>query len=292
MTSRHDPMSGAVGSNEDRIAPDSELISVVVPVFDNSRTLARLTDRVCAAVAAAGKSAELVLVDDCSADSSWSVIASLARTCAAPIRGFRLPSNAGQHTAVLLGLSHARGAWCVVLDADLQDPPEVIPALLAAGIDPVDVVFAGRQGRYQRLARRLTGLFSRLLLSLLVGVPRSSGMFFAIRRAQVDRMLDLCVSAVSVVAMIGLIGSVSTSVPVERAARAEGQSAYTWGGRLRVGLQMCRCIIEARGWRLRGTTQTRLGFRRSPIRTRIDALSRACARVGSGPAGAAGRDFG
>ena len=98
----------------------------------------------------------------------------------------------GQHAAVLAGLARARGSWAAVLDGDLQDPPEVIPQLLAAGREQgVSVIFAGRRGRYESRARLLTSVLYKRTLSLLVGVPRDAGIFVVLERPVVDRLLGM-----------------------------------------------------------------------------------------------------
>ena len=111
--------------------------------------------------------------------------------------------------AVLTGLSEARGTRCVVLDADLQDPPEAIPDLL--GHD-YSAVLAGRRGDYAPPGRLFTSALYRRLLTRLSGVPLDAGMFFAIAQEDVRRLLDLRISKASLVAMIGLSGIRSTSV--------------------------------------------------------------------------------
>lgn len=239
---------------------------MVVPVYRNGATLAELADRVSAAAATAGKSAELIFIDDRSPDDAWDRITALARSKAG-IRGLRVPQNGGQHTAALLGLSEATGAWCVVMDADLQDPPEAVPLLLASA-DEHDVVFAGRRGRYQGGMRLVTGQLYRWLVSVLVGVPRDAAICFALRRSAVERLLDLRVSQVSLVAMIGLAGCTSVSMPVTRQRNESRESSYSARRRIAAGVRMLKCVLQAR-----------LGTVREPIRTRIAALRRASETV-------------
>jgi glycosyltransferase involved in cell wall biosynthesis len=166
----------------------------------------------------------------------------------------------GQHTAILIGLSKALGEWCVVLDQDLQDPPEVIPTLLRV-LNTSDVVFAGRHGRYQSFGRTLSGRLYRSLLSSLVGVPGDAGVFVVIRRAAVEQLLDLRVETISFVAMIGLADLVSCSHPINRSMQ-EG-TTYTTRLRVEAGLRMLRCVAEER-----------LRLVRDPIRVRIEQIGR------------------
>src|SRR5947208_8027998 len=103
-------------------------LSVVVPVYGNAATLDQLYRRVSSA--AAGWDLQLILVDDASPDDSRRVISELAARDPA-VEPLSLARNVGQHAAVLEGMRHAQGRWTVVMDADLQDPPEAIPVLIA-----------------------------------------------------------------------------------------------------------------------------------------------------------------
>jgi len=146
------------------------MISVVVPIFNERENLPELRRRLTEALDATGHDWEAVLVDDGSADGSGDVI-----------RGFHeqdprfklveLSRNFGHQPAVTAGIHHARGDCVVLIDGDLQDPPEVIPEMLARWREGIDVVYAVRQQRlgetafkrvtargFYRTFRRLTGL--------------------------------------------------------------------------------------------------------------------------------------
>jgi polyisoprenyl-phosphate glycosyltransferase len=238
----------------------TETISVVVPVFNNSATLVELADRIRRTIESRW-TLELIFVEDCSIDDSWSVIADIMRGTAARVLGIKTPYNLGQHAAILVGLRHARGAWCAVLDADLQDSPEAIADLMAAA-DGHDAVFAGRRGRHEPMARLLTGRLYRLLLGVLSGVPSDAGTFFVLRREAVVRILALPVRNPSAIAMIGLARLRAKSIPIQRELRRVGRSAYGNRLRLRLAWRMLLCVIECR-------------FRPapSPVGVTIDALS-------------------
>ena len=240
----------------------TETISVIVPVFNNRETLTELGDRIRRTLEPERR-LELIFVDDCSADDSWRVIGEIMRNSPACVVAIQPPRNLGQHGAILLGLHHACGDWCVVLDADLQDRPEAIAHLLAAA-ENHDAVFAGRRGQHQPSFRLLTGRLYRALLAALSGVPLDSGTFFLLRRDGVQRILALPVSTPSVIAMIGLARLRVASIPIERAQRGAGQSAYSTMLRLRVAWRMVRCVLEFR-----------LSLADRAIGVTIDALSAA-----------------
>lgn len=221
-------------------------VSVVAPVYRNAPTLGELHRRVDAAVGA--RLHELVLVDDACPEGSGAVAVELA--AAYPrVRVVRLARNVGQHAAILAGLRRAAGDWAVVLDADLQDPPEAIPALLQrAAMGDVAAVFAGRHGRYQSRSRLLTSRAYKRLQARLAGVPGDAGTFVALHRSLVDELIALRGPSPSLVAMIGCLGRPLASVPIERAARVEGGSSYSHTARLVSASRALRWIVW---WHLR-----------------------------------------
>ena len=147
-----------------------------------------------------------------------------------------LPRNAGQQRAILAGLAAARGRAVVVMDADLEDPPEAIPAL-RAGLDGAAAVFAGRSGAYESRGRLATSRLFKRLNAVLCGVPSDAGAFVALRREAVDAVLRLQGPPPVLTSMIGVSGVSAVSIPVERSARAVGRSAYGAVARSRAGLR-------------------------------------------------------
>ena len=199
-------------------------VAVIVPVFANRPTLAPLVGRLGAALE--GRQWRLRLVDDASPDDSLAEARRLAG--ADPrIAVTALAVNGGQHRALLRGLADepAATAW-VCLDADLQDPPETVPALLgrlAAG--DVGAVFGGRRGAYQPTGRLLTGRLHRAALARLTGLPPDAGAFVALGRPARDAVVSL--RPPSIVAGIGVSGIPVASVPVARDPRSAGRSGWT-----------------------------------------------------------------
>jgi glycosyltransferase involved in cell wall biosynthesis len=221
------------------------LVAVVTPVFGNAATLPELAERVGAALERAGWSWCLRLVVDASPDDSRAVACRLAADDDR-IALTDLPVNVGQHRALARGLADEAGAdaW-VCLDADLQDPPEAIPLLLdrlAAG--PLEAVFAGRRGRYESRGRLAAGWLHRALLRALTGLPPDAGAFVAL--APAGRAAVVRLEAPSVVAAIGVAGLRVASVPVERAARAAGASAWGTTARLQQSGRTLAWAVRAR----------------------------------------------
>jgi polyisoprenyl-phosphate glycosyltransferase len=224
--SMHTPMPG---ETRPRGRP---LVSVVVPAYRTADTLQPLRVRVGDTLDAAGLPYELIVVDDaCPAGSGRA-----ARTMAERdecVRVVTHPVNLGQHRAVVSGMAEARGVWTVALDGDLQDPPEAIPALIARANDGFDIVFAGRRGDYESRGRLRTSRMFKRVLHWLTGVPYDAGLYMLVSRRAARRIVALARGRASVVATAGLCGLPMTSVPVARARRLSGASAYSSFGRVR-----------------------------------------------------------
>ena len=205
-------------------------VAVVVPVYGNEATLAELAGRVAAALVDGAW--RLRLVVDASPDASLAVARSLAAQDPR-IAVTELTANVGQHRALARGLADEplADAWAL-LDGDLQDPPEALPALLdrlAEG--DVAVVFAGRTGAYETPGRLRTGGLHRRLLARLTGLPADAGACMVLGREA--RAAVLALGGPSVVAAVGISGVATASLPVERRPRPSGRSAWTSRARLR-----------------------------------------------------------
>lgn len=150
-------------------SPSSPRLSLVVPVFNSAAALPILIERVAATLDPQSSGAELILVDDCSGDSSWQEI-SRAALLHPWVRGMRLMRNFGQHSALLAGIRAARGDVIVTLDDDLQHPPEEIPILLAELDRGFDVVYGSPREPQQSMFRRLASKVTRLVLHGVMGV--------------------------------------------------------------------------------------------------------------------------
>jgi len=204
-------------------------VAVVTPVFANAATLVPLAERLGAALD--GRSWRLRFVVDASPDDSLAVARGVA--AARPhVAVTALDDNVGQHRALLRGLSEEEAVAWVCLDADLQDPPEAVPALLdrlAAG--DVGAVFAGRRGAYEPKGRLVAGRVHRAVLGRITGLPPDAGAFVAVGREVREALLHL--RPPSIVAGIGVSGLPVASVPVERVRRSMGCSGWTSVARLR-----------------------------------------------------------
>ena len=209
-------------------------VAVIAAVYGNEATLPRLAAQLAAALE--GRAWRLRLVIDASPDGSLTVARALAaRDPRIAVTG--LAVNVGQHRALARGLADESAAtmWAL-LDADLQDPPEALPALLdrlAQG--DVAVVFAGRTGAYEARGRLLTGGLHRRLLARLTGLPTDAGACMVL--GPEARAAVLALGGPSVVAAIGISGVPTASLPVVRQPRPTGRSAWTSRARLRQSIR-------------------------------------------------------
>jgi len=204
-------------------------LSVVVPVYNEEAGLDALLARtlpVCEAEF--GANFEIILVDDGSSDRSWAIIAGHAD--ASPnIVGVKLSRNYGHQLALTAGLKLARGDYVFVLDADLQDPPELLPQMLAKAREGYDVVYGQRIARAgETVFKRATAnLFYRLLSAMVdVSIPRDTGDFRLMTRRVVAHFNAMPERFRFVRGMVGWLGFKQIAVHYQRDARFAGETHY------------------------------------------------------------------
>jgi dolichol-phosphate mannosyltransferase len=170
---------------------------------------------------------EIVLVDDRAGDGAWEEIQRLVDIDAS-VRGVRLSRNFGQHAAITAGLAHARGQWVVVMDCDLQDPPEDIPRLYAEALNGYDIVFGRRTHKPTGPVRRLLArLYFRGLRSFTgADINGQYGTFSLISRKVVTAFLDLHDQDRHYLLILLWLGFDTTAVDYEPARRFHGKSSY------------------------------------------------------------------
>ena len=165
-------------------------ISVVIPVYNCAGCLPALHARLTATLSAITPDYEIVLVDDRSTDDAWDVMRELARDDPR-LRIVRLSRNFGQHAAITAGLTRSRGAWTVVMDCDLQEPPEEIARLYAKAREGYEIVRATREGRRHSAFRRMSASLYRRMLSEREGGEIEFSTLSIISRKVVDAFLQL-----------------------------------------------------------------------------------------------------
>lgn len=206
------------------------LVSVVVPVYNEKAVLPTLYERLKAVLDPLPVRHEIVLVDDGSRDGSDQWIARLAAQ-AGGVKAVRLSRNFGKEAALTAGLCHATGDAVVILDADLQDPPELIPDMLAAWEQGADVVAMKRRSRAGETAlKKLSAhLFYRLLRRLsAVNIPEDTGDFRLMSRKAVDALNSLPERNRYMKGLFAWIGLPTTVIEYDRDARAAGSSQWDY----------------------------------------------------------------
>jgi len=212
---------------------DAEL-SIVVPVFNEAGVLPELARRCVEAARATGMVFELLLVDDASTDGTGE----LARQMAPPIHPIRLPQNLGQLGATLHGLGVPQGRIRVVLDGDLQDPPELIPELVAALAGGDDVAFAVKARRsdplWFRVGRVGYGLLSRVPGSR--AAPSGAGSYCALRSELAEEIADMSCRWGNLASLVALSRPSHRLVRYDKQERLEGNSRVGFFGLVREAL--------------------------------------------------------
>lgn len=216
-------------------------VSVVLPVFRTEGMLEKLRERLDTALA--GRAVELIFVNDASPDGSAAVLERMAREHS-HIRIVTHPANRGQQHAIMTGLAASRGACVVVMDADLQDPPEAVPLLLDRLRGGIGAVFAGRRGAYESGLRLLTSRLFKRTVNRLCGIPTDAGAFVAMRRGTVERILAMRPPRPFLSVLVGCTGLPSVSIPVARSARPAGKSTYSGWGRLATACRGFLCLLD------------------------------------------------
>jgi polyisoprenyl-phosphate glycosyltransferase len=202
--------------------------SLVVPIYNEAETIPELVRRLTDLVGRLDGDAEVILVDDGSSDGSYDLM-SAAREADPRIKLLRLSRNFGHQIAVTAGLDVAAGNAVIVMDADLQDPPEVALELAARWRDGYEVVYAVREGREGEtpFKRATASLFYRLFRRISdVDVPLDVGDFRLVDRRALDAFRSMRESNRYVRGMFSWIGYRQVGVPFSRDERFAGETKY------------------------------------------------------------------
>jgi dolichol-phosphate mannosyltransferase len=209
-------------------------LSIVVPVYGCGDCLEKLHQQLSQVVGSISSSYEIVFVDDRSPDGAWPLLEGLS-AADAHVKAVRLSRNFGQHAAITAGLAASRGEWTVVMDCDLQDPPEAIPSLYTRAKEGFDFVLARRKQRTHSPFRiALARLYFRLLNTFMgTDVDGSYGTFSILSRKVVDAYLTLGERDRHYLFVLYWLGFEHGTIDVDHKDRAAGQSSYTFGRLLR-----------------------------------------------------------
>jgi undecaprenyl-phosphate 4-deoxy-4-formamido-L-arabinose transferase len=203
-------------------------LSIVIPVYNESENLRELNARVIAAASTLNKPFEIIYVDDGSHDDSWAVLEELQGQNQGVVRLIGFNRNYGQHMAVLAGFEKVRGQVVVTLDADLQNPPEEIPKLVAKLEEGYDVVAGWRQQRQDSVFRTWPSWVVNKIASRSVGVVMHDYgcMLRAYTREIIEQINQCGESTTFIPALANIYARRTVEIKVDHADRSGGRSKY------------------------------------------------------------------
>jgi len=213
-------------------------LSVIIPIYNEEANIAALYDRLRGVLDPMGLGYEFVFINDGSRDQSLALIHTLASRDPR-VRYIDFSRNFGHQIAVTAGLDLAAGEAVVIIDADLQDPPELIPQLYQKLREGFEVVYAKRRSRQgESAAKKLTAkLFYRLLAGITsISIPVDTGDFRIISRKVVDALKQMPEQNKFIRGQISWIGYRQTYLEYDRAERAGGETGYTYRKMIRLAL--------------------------------------------------------
>lgn len=213
-------------------------LSLVIPIFNEEETIPELHERLTAFLGALGETWEVIFVDDGSSDLSLSQLQGLAEK-EARYRLISLGRNFGHQIAITAGVDYAEGEAVVVMDADLQDPPEVVAKMMAKFREGYDVVYGVRTKRLgESFFKKFTAKVFYRLLRLLLGfeIPADTGDFRLMSRQVVLTLRTLRERHRFIRGMVAWVGFRETRVSFERQKRFAGETKYPLSKMVRFAL--------------------------------------------------------
>lgn len=214
-------------------------VSVVIPVYRAAGTLRELYGQLSIAMPQIAPTFEIIFVEDCGGDESWSIITELA-AADQRVRGIRMSRNYGQHNALLCGIRAARYDVIVTMDDDLQHPvSEVSPLVAALGPD-VDVVYGAPQNEQHGFVRDVASRLTKLALASAMGAEsaRNVSAFRAFRTRLRDGFCDYRGPTVSIDVVLTWTTSRFAAIKVRHAPRQVGVSGYSVARLIRYAIDL------------------------------------------------------
>ena len=220
-------------------SPRRPSLSVITPAYNEADNLPPLYERLARVLDGLELEWEWIVVDDHSSDATFAVLKEIAERDPR-VRGVRFARNVGSHMAVRCGLDYARGDCAAALAADLQDPPEILPNLLAEWHAGAQVVWAVRCRREGESATTLG--FARLyywLMRRVVGlkdIPPNGADVFLLDRCVIDALRQFSERNVSLLALITWMGFRQASITYDKQARLHGRSGWSLEKKLKLAI--------------------------------------------------------
>lgn len=203
-------------------------ISIVIPVYRAQGCLQELYRRTKASLKEVTSDFEIIFVEDCGGDGSWGIITELAYRDE-KVKGIQLSRNFGQHYAITAGLDYCVGDWVVVMDCDLQDPPEAIPQLYRKAKEGYEVVLAKRVQRKDCIVKCISSWLFYKFFSFLADTQYDwrIGNFRIMSRKVVVNFSHMRENLRFFSGLVDWMGFPTASIEIEHAPRFEGKTSYT-----------------------------------------------------------------
>jgi undecaprenyl-phosphate 4-deoxy-4-formamido-L-arabinose transferase len=204
-------------------------VTVVIPIFNEEANIPSLFPRLMPVLQNLRRPYEVVLVDDGSRDQSLTLLKGFAQKYAGSVKIVELSRNFGQHPAILAAFRHVTGESIITLDADLQNPPEEIPNLLAKMDEGYDVVGGVRQQRQDTIFRKMASRLVNKLTVLFTGMKlHDYGCMLRGYSREVVELINKCEENSTFIPALGLLFARNPiEIPVAHAARSAGRSKYS-----------------------------------------------------------------
>ncbi|MDZ4859899.1 MAG: glycosyltransferase [Candidatus Hydrogenedentes bacterium] len=221
-------------------------VSVVVPVFNEEPNIRELHRRLTETMEGLGRSFEIIVVDDGSTDGSVELLKAI-REEDSRLRIVRLARNFGQSPALYAGFAHVRGEIIVMLDADLQNPPEELAKLIHKLDEGYDFVNGWRQGRNDSVARTLPSRFLNYLIKKTTNAQFNDAgcALKAFRRNVIEMLLRFTHHSRYLSVDVAWLGVSTAEVPVDHVERSAGTSKYGLRKLLRTGFDLVTSVTAA-----------------------------------------------
>jgi len=224
---------------DNEILMEHPYLSIVVPVYNEERNLAPLMERLYPAVQGTGRPFEIIFTDDGSADGSLEMLRRMVQQYP-EVRVIEFNGNFGQHMAILAAFESSSGDIVITLDADLQNPPEEIPRLVAEIEKGHDVVGTIRQNRQDSFFRKCASRIVNITTNRITGMQmRDYGcMLRAYHRYVVDNINRCRESTTFIPALAQTFASNPVEIEVRHAERVEGESKYSFYKLIRLNFDL------------------------------------------------------
>ncbi len=216
-----------------------KMLSIITPAFNEEQNIPCLYDQIVALMEKAAIDFEWLIIDDCSYDATFTVAKAMAERDAR-VRVFRFSRNFGSHAAIRCGLAECRGDLALVMAADMQDPPGIIPDLLTVCDGGADVAWAVRAQREGET--RSTKFFSRSFYWVMkhaVGLqsqPAAGADCFCVTRKAIDALKQFRERNLNVIALLCWLGFTQKQIEYVKQARLHGSSGWTLRKKLKLAM--------------------------------------------------------